>query len=48
MNQNTYTIIGDFHTHTMVSQHAYSTTQELVEASRDRIQSYRHHEHALR
>ncbi len=34
MNQNTYTIIGDFHTHTMVSQHAYSTTQELVEASR--------------
>ncbi len=34
MNKKTYSIIGDFHTHTMVSQHAYSTTQELVEASR--------------
>ncbi|PKL26931.1 MAG: phosphatase [Spirochaetae bacterium HGW-Spirochaetae-2] len=34
MNEKTYCIIGDFHTHTMVSQHAYSTIQELVDASR--------------
>lgn len=33
MNENTYSIIGDFHTHTLVSQHAYSTIGELVEAS---------------
>lgn len=36
MNTNTYTLIGDFHTHTLVSQHAYSTIQEMVEASRRR------------
>jgi len=34
MNEKTYSIIGDFHTHTMVSQHAYSTMQELIDASR--------------
>lgn len=34
MNEKTYSIIGDFHTHTMVSQHAYSTIQELLNASR--------------
>lgn len=34
MNTTTYSIIGDFHTHTMVSQHAYSTVQELVLASK--------------
>lgn len=28
-----YAIIGDFHTHTIASQHAYSTIKELVEAS---------------
>jgi len=30
-----YTICGDLHTHTMVSQHAYSTINELVQASLD-------------
>ncbi len=34
MNNKPYSIIGDFHTHTMVSQHAYSTISELVDASR--------------
>lgn len=29
-----YTIIGDFHTHTLASQHAYSTVNELIQASR--------------
>ena len=28
-----YDIIGDFHTHTLASQHAYSTVNELVQAS---------------
>ena len=28
-----YNIIGDFHTHTLASQHAYSTVNEMVQAS---------------
>ena len=30
-----YSIIGDFHTHTLASQHAYSTINEMVQASRE-------------
>jgi len=29
-----YAIIGDFHTHTIASQHAYSTIGELIQASK--------------
>ena len=31
-----YGIIGDFHTHTLASQHAYSTINEMVQASKDK------------
>ncbi|MFA6844364.1 MAG: phosphatase [Sphaerochaetaceae bacterium] len=33
--QKKYQIIGDFHTHTMVSQHAYSTIAEMIASSQE-------------
>jgi Histidinol phosphatase and related hydrolases of the PHP family len=36
MNESKYRIIGDFHTHTVASQHAYGTIKEMVDISRER------------